>query len=496
MIPIDERITRRALLARGAALGGLAAAGSPGILLAQQSRASGPPAESPLGDLRERMDGAVIAPSDANYDQARQVWNGMIDKYPAAIARCTGVADVIHVIGYARDNGIPVTVRGGGHNVAGKALKDDAITIDLGSMNSVRVNPDARTARAGGGARWAAFDRETLAFDLYSTGGTVSTTGIGGLTLGGGLGWLMRKHGLACDNLVSADVVTADGRLLIASESQNTDLFWALRGGGGSFGVVTSFEFGLHRVEPIVGGFAMYPQRKLKDLLHFYRDYTAEAPNSVTTMAGVANGPPGTPVEGQSAGWIAVCHAGDSAEGERLLQPIRDFATPALGGFGPTSYSSLQRMFDAGSAAGNRQYWRSNFLTALHDDVIDIIVARAEDGLRGPGTMVLMEHLGGAIRRVGDHDTAFSNRAAEHNISILGSWPDKASDPANIRWTRSFGDAVQAYATGAGYVNYMTEDESAARIQSTYDANLERLIDVKRKYDPGNFFAVDRSIVP
>ena len=489
------RITRRTLLARSAALGGLAMLGSPSVLLAKDSVAAGEASPGALEDLEGRLRGDLITRADSRYDMARQVWNGMINKRPAAIARCTGVADVIDVVNHARKNKIAVSVRGGGHNVAGKALKDDAITIDLSPLGNVRVDPEARTARAGGGALWGAFDRETLAFNLVCTGGTVSSTGIGGLTLGGGLGWLMRKHGLACDNLVSADIVTADGRFLVASDSENDDLFWAIRGGGGNFGVVTAFEFGLHPLQPIMGGIAMYPQHLLKDLLHFFRDYTARLPDSVTTMAGALNGPPGTPLEGQSAGWIAVCHSGDETEGERLLQPIHDFAKPALGGIGPMPYASLQTMFDAGAAPGTRNYWRSNFLTELHDEVIDVIAARAEEGVRGQGTLVLLEHLGGAIGRVGEHMTAFSNRGAQYNVSILGSWAEAAQDEENIRWTRAFSDAVNAYATGAGYGNYMS-DESAERGRTTYQANLQRLIEVKRKYDPMNFFNANQNIVP
>ena len=490
------RMTRRALLGRGAALGGLAMLGSPSMLFAQASGRAVAESAGPLDELEARLRGELITPDDPAYDSVRQVWNGMVDKRPAAVARCTGVADVIDVVKYARRHGVPASVRGGGHNVAGKALKDDAITIDLGPMNTVRVDPAARRARAGGGALWGTFDHETAAFGLYSTGGTVSTAGIGGLTLGGGLCGLMRNHGLACESLVSADVVTADGEFLVASADQNPDLFWALRGGGGNFGVVTSFEFALHPVEPVIGGMALYPQARLRELLEFYRDYTSELPNAVTTMAGALNGPPGTPLEGQAAGFIAVCHAGPTERGESLLKPIRDFGEPALGGIGPMSYLAQQGMFEAAGATGNRHYWRSNFLARLPDGVIDRIVEQAEDGLRGPGTLVLLEHMGGAIRDLGDHDTAFSNRGAEHNVSILAGWPDAADDAENIRWTRAFGDALKVHATGAGYVNYMTDDETAARVQATYRANLDRLIDVKRKYDPTNFFNANQNIVP
>jgi FAD/FMN-containing dehydrogenase len=466
--------------------------GSPTLFFGREST---PAATATTGELGEILRGEVITPSDPAYDGARRLWNGMIDKHPAAIARCSGVADVIDVVNFSRKRGLPVTVRGGGHNVAGKALRDGAIAIDLSPMRGIRVDPNLRTGRAQGGVLWGEFDRETLVFDLVCTGGTVSTTGVAGLTLGGGLGWLMRKHGLSCDNLVSADIVTADGRLVTANDAENDDLFWAIRGGGGNFGVVTSFEFALHNLEPIVGGLAMYPEKMLRDLLPFYRDFTSSAPDSVTTMAGVMVGPPGTPVEGQNAGWVAVAHSGPTSEGKRLLKPIKEFGPPAVDLIGPMSYTSLQTMFDAGSAPGNRNYWRSNFLTELGDDVIDAILARSDE-LPRPGTMILLEHLEGAVARVGEHATAFSNRSAKYNVSILGSWVDAADDTKNIAWTRKFGDELKSFATGAGYVNYMSADESAERIRATYQANLERLRSVKRKYDPGNFFSGNQNIAP
>jgi FAD/FMN-containing dehydrogenase len=484
--------TRRNVIIGGAALGAAAAAGFPTLVFARQAASSAAGAH-PLDGLAKRLAGELVTPGHETYDQGRQLWNGMIDRHPAAIARCTGVADIVEVVAYARENELPVSVRGGGHNVAGKALRDGAIAIDLSPMRAVRIDPKRRTGRAQGGALWRQFDRETVAFDLVTTGGTVSTTGIGGLTLGGGLGWLMRKHGLSCDNLRSADVVIADGRLLMANDKENADLFWAIRGGGGNFGAVTSFEFNLHDLEPISGGLAMYPESRLRDLFHFFRDFTASAPDSVTTMAGVLVGAEGSPVAGQNAGWIAVCHSGPASEGERLLRPIKEFGPPAADFIGPTSYTALQTMFDA--PAGSRNYWRSNFMTELTDEAIDAIVARAGE-LPKPGTLILLEHLGGAVGRVGEHATAFSNRAAKYNASILSGWLDPEMDERNIAWTREFGDEMKAFATGAGYVNYMTADEGANRIQATYEANLQRLREIKRKYDPDNFFSSNQNIAP
>ena len=478
-------ITRRALLRATAAAGGLAAMPASAVFgLEPVSRS----AELPrLDDLAGLLRGELVTPGHEKYDALRRVWNGMIDRRPAAIARCTGAADVMAVVGYARDNGIPATVRGGGHHVAGKSVRDGAIVIDLAPMQGVQVEPAKRRARAEGGLRWGAFDHETLAHGLYTTGGTVSVTGIGGLTLGGGLGWLMRKHGLSCDNLVGAEVVTADGRFLHADAGENSDLFWALRGGGGNFGVVTAFEYLLHEAEPIVGGLAVYPGDRLKDMLHFYRDFTANAPDHVETQAGAMIGPPGTPVEGQVAGWMAICHSGPLADGERVVAPLKTFGPPVMDFIGPTSYSAIQTMFDAGMAITTRNYWRSSFVPELGDDVLDSLVEHAPDMPR-PGTLLLIEHMGGAISRVGEHETAFANRGAAYNVSVLSSWLEPEADEQNIAWTRQFGDQLNSFSTGGAYVNYMANADNPAAVRAAYEANFERLADVKRKYDPDGFF--------
>ncbi len=492
-------ISRRELLARGIAFGGVAMVGSPTQLFGQEALSEGTPpptAEEPLGDLRASLRGDLLTSADPAYDKARKLWNGMFDKRPAAIARCTGTADVIRAVRFARSNDLAVSVRGGGHNVAGKALRDGALAIDLSPMKGLRVDPKAKTARAQGGVTWGQFDRETVAFDLVSTGGVVSTVGIAGLTLGGGIGWLMGKYGLACDNLVSVDIVTAEGQFLTASESENTDLFWAVRGGGGNFGVVTSFEYGLHELEPITAGAAFYPFEMTKDVLRFYREFTSSAPDSVLTMAGIMNGPEGSPVAGEKVAWIGVCHSGPATEGERLLKPIKEFGPPVMDMIGPMPYTALQSMFDADFLPGNRNYWRSNFLTELSDEAIDIIVARSDGLPSTAGSGPFFEHMHGAVGRVGEQDTAFSNRAAKYNFTVLGIWKDSGEDDKNIKWTREFGDAMKSWATGAGYVNYMTENEGAERIRATYEANYERLVAIKRKYDPTNFFSGNQNITP
>jgi FAD/FMN-containing dehydrogenase len=416
----------------------------------------------------------------------------MFDKRPAAIARCVGTADVISAVKFARSNDLAVSVRGGGHNVAGKALRDGALAIDLTPMKGLRVDPKAKTARAQGGVTWGQFDRETVAFDLVSTGGTVSTVGIAGLTLGGGIGWLMRKYGLVSDNLVSVDIVTADGQFLTASESENADLFWAVRGGGGNFGVVTSFEYRLHELEPITAGVALYPFAMAKDALRFYREFTSSAPDSVTTMAGISNGP----VAGEKVAWIGVCHSGPATEGERLLRPIKEFGPPVMDMIGPMPYTALQTMSDANYSSGNRNYWRSNYLTELSDEVIDIIVTRSDGLPSGAGSTPYFEHMHGAVGRMGEQHTAFSNRAAMYNFTVLSVWKDSGEDDKNIKWTREFGDAMKSWTTGAGYVNYMTDDEGAERVRATYETNYERLVAIKRKYDPTNFFSGNQNITP
>ncbi|MBT8098164.1 MAG: FAD-binding oxidoreductase [Gammaproteobacteria bacterium] len=496
MSKIDGRITRRALIKGSMAAAGLALVDTSAIASTQQSGAASTTAvkPKPFADLVSRMRGGVIAPGHPRYDAARKIFNDMIDRRPAAIAQCTGAADVMEVIKYAREHDIAVSVRGGGHNVAGKSVKNGAILIDLAHMNGVRVDPVRRRARAESGARLGALDRETLAVGMVTPSGTVSDTGLAGLTLGGGFGWLQRKHGMTIDNLVSADVVTADGKFLVASESEHPDLLWALRGGGGNFGVVTSFEYKTYEVEPTIGGLAVYTGDRLKDLLHFYRDFTNKAPDSVVTMAGAMPGIPGTATEGGIAAWIAVCYSGPLNKGERVLQPIKDFGKPVIDTIAPAPFGVIQTMFDAGSPPGMRHYWRASFLEELSDELINMMVENAPQ-LPRPGSMMLLEHMGGAVGRVGPTDTAFSNRNAQYNASILSAWLDPSEDAANIAWTRSTGDKLKSFGTGGAYVNYMA-DEGEAAVRAAYEINLERLIKVKRKYDPTNVFSANQNIEP
>lgn len=446
--------------------------------------------------MRQRLRGDLLTPDQSGYDMARKLWNGMMDKRPAAIARCAGAADVMSAIDFARNSGLGVSVRGGGHNVAGMAVQDGALTIDLSRMRSVRVDPRNKTVRAEGGVTWGEFDQETLAFGLVTTGGAISTTGIAGLTLGGGVGWLMGKHGLACDNLISADVITADGKLLTASEQHNADLFWALRGGGGNFGVVTSFEYALHDLEPITGGLAIYPADVIPELFRFFDEFTRATPPSVMTMGGILNGPPGTPLAGSQVGAIAVCHSGPPDEGAKLLKPIKALGPPAIDTIGPMPYTAIQTMLDAGYPPGQRNYWRSNFLGGLDAKLFDTILDQASGLSNFGGSAILFEHIHGAAKDVPDDATAFANRHASYNLTALSVWERPEDDAKNIEWTRRFGDSLKPFATGSGYVNYMTDDEGPERVKATYGAHYERLVGIKRKYDADNFFKGNQNIRP
>lgn len=496
-----KMLTRRDALKQSLAAGGLAALGLP---LASCGRNDSPGTDTvpptasksvSVDKLADFLHGDLITPASSNYDDVRRVWNRMIDRRPLAIARCQTIDDVVASVNFARDNDIPATVRGGGHSVAGKAVRDDALMIDLAGLESIDVDAAAKRARAGGGVRWQAFDAATLKHDLYTTGGTVSVTGIAGLTLGGGLGWLMRKHGLTCDNLAGAQVVTADGRVLAANPDENNDLYWALRGGGGNFGIVTHFDYQLHDVAPLVGGIAMYPRDKLRDMFDFYRDYTANAPDAIETQCGALIGPPGSPIEGDAAGWIAVCHSGPVEEGEERVRPLKEFGPPVADFIGRTDYTAQQTMFDAGMAVTSRNYWRSSFVRELTDELLDTLDAHADEMPR-PGSLLLIEHMGGAIARVGEHETAFANRGANFNVSVLSSWLDPSNDEDHIRWTRALGDELKSFSSGGAYVNYMAGDESAGSVRAAYQANFDRLVTVKRKYDPDNFFSGNQNIRP
>jgi len=446
--------------------------------------------DAALEAFKTSLRGELLRPGDPGYDDARKVWNGMIDKRPALIARCTGVADIIDAVNFARTNELLVSVRGGGHNITGNAVCDGGLMIDLSRMKSVRVDPAKRTARAEAGLTWGEYNRETQAFGLASTGGVVSTTGIAGLTLGGGLGWLMGKHGLSCDNVLSADIVTADGQFLTASASEHPDLFWGLRGGGGNFGVVTSFEYRLHPVDAVLAGMVLHPMAKAKDVLRFYRDYARSAPDALTAFAALMTSPEGAPVVAIVVGYI-----GPIAEGERLVAPVRKFGSPIADTIGPMSYVQLNTMLDAAFPYGGVQrYWKSSFLKHLGDDVLDILVTRAAT-LPSPMSMVGFFHVHGAATRVKPDETAFGLRDDQWDYDIISQWQDPVDADRHIRWTREFWTAVEPFATGEVYVNHLDAEEGT-RIRAAYSDNYERLVALKNTYDPTNLFRLNQNIKP
>ncbi len=442
-------------------------------------------------DLAASFDGEIILPGGAEYARARAVWNGMIDRRPACIAVCRSVSDVQRAVQFARANNVTLAVRGGGHNAAGLASVDDGLVIDLRAMRDVVVDPARKVARAGGGATWADFDRATAAHGLAATGGAVSTTGVAGLTLGGGLGWLMRSYGLACDNMAAAEVVTADGRVLRASASENPDLFWALRGGGGNFGVVTSFEFRLHEVSTVLGGLLIYPISRAREVLHLYRDVTRSAPDALTVFAAMMHTPDGTPVIA-----LAMCYNGPVSDGERAIAAIRAFGAPMAGEVGPIPYTALQSMLDAGFPSGLHVHWRSEFAAALPDDLIDTLVT-AFDGVKSPLSVLMIEQFGGAVRRVAPEAAAYDQRDADYNLVVVGRWASPSDAEPNVRWARITSDALKSFGTGRVYVNYIGAGESPERVRSSFSpAKFTRLATIKKRYDPTNLFRVNQNIRP
>ncbi len=450
--------------------------------------------EAAVQAFRVGLRGQLLTASDAGYDTARQVWNAMIDRHPALIARCAGVADIIAAVAFARDTDLLVAVRGGGHNVAGNAVCDDGLVIDLSLMKGIHVDPVARTARAEGGITWSELDHETQTFGLATTGGTVSTTGIAGLTLGGGFGWLMRAHGLACDNLISADVVTADGRFLHTSATDHPELFWGLRGGGGNFGVVAAFEYRLHAVGPtVLAGPLFHSVEAAQELFGFLREVAPTLPDSLGCMAALLTSPDGIPL----AAVVPVC-TGSLDEGEEAMRPLRQFGSPVADLVAPTPYRMLQTIFDAAFPAGLRNYWKSSFLRDLDDAAIDAMVEHFSRA-PSPHAGMAIEMFGGAVGRVAPEETAFPHRSSPFNVILFTAWDDPAQDRDNIAWVRELWAALRPFAVDAVYVNYLGDvgDEGRARIRAAYgDATYDRLAALKRAYDPMNLFRMNQNIAP
>jgi FAD/FMN-containing dehydrogenase len=448
--------------------------------------------------------GPVIKPADPGYDAARAIWNGAIDRRPASIVRCTGVADVVAAVRFARDYDLEIAVRGGGHNVAGTALCDDGIVIDLSGMRAVQVDPAGSTAWVQGGALWADVDHETQAHALATTGGIVGHTGVGGLTLGGGIGFLMRKHGLAVDNLMAAEVVTAEGNLVHASADERPDLFWALRGGGGNFGVVTSFRFALHPLGPtVLAGPVFWAADDTADVLRWYRDFAAEAPDELGTVVRFGTVPP-LPTIPRDLHWrpaiaVACCYTGAIEDGERAVRALRRFGTPLVDLLAPSPYAAFQRGFDDTVLHGWHYYWKATTLAGLSDDAIAVIAEHAY-AARSPRSYAAMFHMGGAVARVPQDATAYAGRDVAHNIVIDAVWlPHESGEHAAVEtaWARRFLQALQPHRAGGVYVNFLDSDDDSSRVREAYgDRIYRRLAEIKARYDPDNVFHHNKNIQP
>jgi FAD/FMN-containing dehydrogenase len=457
------------------------------------------PDETTVQALNGAFAGELIGPDDGGYESARRVWNGMVDRRPAIIARCAGEDDVVAALGFARDHGLAVAVRGGGHNVAGNALCDGGVVIDLSGLKRVAVDPGRRTARVQPGVLLGELDRATQAFGLATPTGNVSMTGVAGLTLGGGLGWIARKHGPACDNLLSARVVTADGERVTASADENPDLLWGLRGGGGNFGVVTSFEYRLHPVGPeVIAGGVLHAFSDAPEVFRFFADFVATAPDELSVTASTFRAPPGMPIapdrHGELVTMLAVCWAGELAAGERVLRPLRSFGKPLADLVAPMPYTTLQSGSDAAYPSDQQNYWKSHYVDEMTDGAIATIMDHAPR-MSSPLSSFYFQHLGGAISRPGIDTAAFGHRHAGFDFAILTAWEDPAEDAEHVTCARDFAAAMQPYATGV-YVNNLGV-EGADRIRAAYaPATYERLVALKDAYDPHNVFRLNQNVAP
>jgi FAD/FMN-containing dehydrogenase len=445
-----------------------------------------------LEALSATFSGSLLRSGETGYDEARQLHNGLIDKRPTLIARCRGTADVVDAVALALEAGLQISVRGGGHNVAGRAATDGGLMIDLAEMKGMYVDPRARTIRAQAGVTWAEFNRETAFHGLAVTGGQVSTTGIAGFTLGGGLGWLMGAYGLAADNVLAVELVTANGDVLDVTADSNPDLFWALRGGGGNFGIATSFEFQLHPLTQIVGGLIAYPIDAAADVLHFYRDFTQTASDELTVHSVLAHAPDGS---GVKIAALALCHAGTMEAAEAEIAPIRAFGSPVMEMLGPMPYPAVNAMLDANYPRGALNYWKSSFISELSDSFIDEAVTRFAST---PSTMnaILIEHYHGAVTRVGQTDTAVPHRSEGYNLLLPSIWIDPADTDANVAWTRETYDAFRPSFAEGRWLNYLGDDEKDDAVRAAYGPNYERLARIKREYDPDNVFHLNQNIEP
>jgi FAD/FMN-containing dehydrogenase len=448
--------------------------------------------EQRLGALQESFSGELLRPDAVGYEDARLIYNGLIDKRPGLIARPREAADVAAAVAFARESDLEISIRGGGHGVAGRAVADGALMIDLSRMKQVTIDPEARTARAGAGATWGEFNDAAAEHGLATTGGVVSTTGIAGLTLGGGLGWLMGVYGLAADNLVSVELVTADGEVRTASAEQDPDLFWALRGAGANFGVATQMEYRLHPLAQVTGGLAAYPFDAAADVLGFYRDFTAELPDELTVYAGLIHAPDGS---GTPLAAIVVCHAGEASQAESDLKPLLDYGSPAMVQIGPMPYPAINSMLNEGYPTGSLNYWKSSFLRELSDDAIQTMI-EVFPSCPSPMTGLLFESIHGAVTRVGVTDTAVQHREPGYNLVMTSVWMDPSQTDANVAWTRRTYGALEPYFLNRRYLNYMSEDDLGEAARAAYGPNFDRLAQLKARYDPENVFHLNLNVRP
>jgi hypothetical protein len=446
--------------------------------------------EQAIEALRMSLRGELLTPAHPEYDEARKVWNGMIDRRPAMIARCAGAADVVACVNFARDNDVLISVRGGAHNVQGNAICDGGLVVDFSRMKAIRVDPAAHTARAEPGVKWIDFDREVQAFGLAMTSGTFSDTGISGLTLGGGLGWLGGKYGLVSDNVTAFDIVTADGQLRRASVDENEDLFWALRGGGGNFGVVTSFEYRVYPVGMLLAGPVFHPFDRASELLRFYRDFSSNIPDELTTGFGLLTGSDGARLAG-----IVVVYNGPLEEGEKVIRPVREFGPPAVDHIGPMPYTAVQTMFDPLAPTGRNYYVKAPWLREISDGAVDVIVDRFAE-VPSPSSIVFLQQKSGAMASGPGDQTAFGHRDDLYSGVIISGWDDPSKAEANISWTRQLGQELEAFGSGGEYINEMGPSDSEERLRASFGANYERLVTIKNKYDPQNLFRHTQNIKP
>lgn len=452
-----------------------------------------------IQEFSQTLSQPLIMPSDSGYDEGRSVWNGMVDKRPAMIAKCINADDVIKCVKFAQNHDLLVSVKGGGHNVAGRAVCDDGLMINLSQMNTVIVDPVKRTARVESGATIGELDKETQKFGLATPVGIVSKTGIAGLTLGGGNGYLGRKHGLTIDNLLSVELVTAKGDLITANETENPDLFWALRGGGGNFGVVTSFEFKLHEIGPeIMTARVFYPIEDVKQVLKFYREFSSSAADEVAAYALIITVPPTDPFpeshQGKTAIALLVSYAGSLDDGKIALEPLEKFGNPFLRLIMPMSFLDLQTSFDKSAPYGIRNYWKAHYMDLLSDEAIDVLSNYSHD-IPGPLTVIGFEPFGGAITRIEESATAFPQRNASFILGIFSGWIERADDEKNINWARELYNKMTPFTSGGAYSNYLDNDDSH-KVSASYGSNYSRLQEVKNKYDLNNFFRLNQNIAP